>query len=524
MEFRILGPLEVSDEGGQVSLGGGKPRALLAVLLLHPNEVVSADRLIDELWGEDSPERAAAALRVNVSRLRKALPQDVLATRSPGYVDPGRARRARSPPIRAAGGRGEELARPRPAGRRVGAATRGAVAVEGPGARGLRLRELRPDGDRPARGDQAGSGRAPDRRRPRTRAPRRAGRGARGTRRRAPAPRTSEGLSDDGAVPVGSAGGGPGRLQGCAPGPRRRARDRTEYCAPGAGAGDPSAGAGVEPPSDGARVCRRGGGAVDSRRYHARGARRRAARGGRAACARPASHHDPGQARVGRSRASVGVSLARGAPVCTRGARCRGPCGLVHVDGAGRGAGSARHRARRRSPARRRPRRAPGRGSSRRAAHRRTCGDALRRGAARSSGRDARGPRPRPVRRGRARLGGGRARRVVRARRAMRRSGSQVPPQCRSTAGATRAACFRTAPSRSSGSWASRPSRCWPRRAKRACWRRAATPVCSSSGCRRGGTARASARPASDSPERPPRPRCSSAGVYAPAASLRRPR
>jgi hypothetical protein len=60
MEFRILGPLEVWDEGGEVSLGGRKPRALLAVLLLHPNEVVSADRLIDELWGEDSPERAHA--------------------------------------------------------------------------------------------------------------------------------------------------------------------------------------------------------------------------------------------------------------------------------------------------------------------------------------------------------------------------------------------------------------------------------------------------------------------------------
>ena len=86
MEFRILGPLEVWDEGGEVSLGGPKPRALLAVLLLHPNEVVPADRLIDELWGEDSPEDAAAALRVNVSRLRKALPQDVLTTRSPGYV------------------------------------------------------------------------------------------------------------------------------------------------------------------------------------------------------------------------------------------------------------------------------------------------------------------------------------------------------------------------------------------------------------------------------------------------------
>jgi DNA-binding SARP family transcriptional activator len=86
VKFRILGPLEVWDEGGEVSLGGRKPRALLAVLLLHPNEVVAADRLIDELWGEDSPERAAAALRVNVSRLRKALPQDVLTTRSPGYL------------------------------------------------------------------------------------------------------------------------------------------------------------------------------------------------------------------------------------------------------------------------------------------------------------------------------------------------------------------------------------------------------------------------------------------------------
>jgi hypothetical protein len=62
MESRILGPLEVWDEGGEVSLGGPKPRALLAVLLLHPNEVVPADRLIDELWGEDSPERAAAAI------------------------------------------------------------------------------------------------------------------------------------------------------------------------------------------------------------------------------------------------------------------------------------------------------------------------------------------------------------------------------------------------------------------------------------------------------------------------------
>jgi DNA-binding SARP family transcriptional activator len=86
MEFRILGPLEVWTEGGEVPLRGRKPRALLALLLLHANEVVPSDRLIDELWGEDSPARAAAALRVNVSRLRTALPQEVVSTRAPGYV------------------------------------------------------------------------------------------------------------------------------------------------------------------------------------------------------------------------------------------------------------------------------------------------------------------------------------------------------------------------------------------------------------------------------------------------------
>jgi DNA-binding SARP family transcriptional activator len=86
MEFRILGPLEVWHRGGEVSLGGQRPRALLAVLLLHPNEVVPADRLIDELWGEESPQSASAALRVIVSRLRKTLPENVLTTRSPGYV------------------------------------------------------------------------------------------------------------------------------------------------------------------------------------------------------------------------------------------------------------------------------------------------------------------------------------------------------------------------------------------------------------------------------------------------------
>jgi Transcriptional regulatory protein, C terminal len=67
MEFRILGPLEVADGDATVALGGVRQRTLLAILLLNANEVVSADRLIDELWGERSPESGRSALQVRVS-------------------------------------------------------------------------------------------------------------------------------------------------------------------------------------------------------------------------------------------------------------------------------------------------------------------------------------------------------------------------------------------------------------------------------------------------------------------------
>ncbi len=93
MDFRILGPLEVQAGEGLVTLGGTKQRALLAVLLLHANEVVSSDRLIEELWGDEQPKEAPKALQVAVSRLRRALEPDrsagqttgLLATRPPGY-------------------------------------------------------------------------------------------------------------------------------------------------------------------------------------------------------------------------------------------------------------------------------------------------------------------------------------------------------------------------------------------------------------------------------------------------------
>lgn len=86
MEFRILGPVEVWDEGRRRPLGGSKQRALLIALLLRANETVPADRLIDDLWGEDPSENAPTALRVNVSRLRKALPRETLVTQTPGYM------------------------------------------------------------------------------------------------------------------------------------------------------------------------------------------------------------------------------------------------------------------------------------------------------------------------------------------------------------------------------------------------------------------------------------------------------
>src|SRR5260221_12313948 len=73
MDFGILGPLEASDEGRVLPLGGTKQRALLALLLLHANHIVSSDRLIDELWGDEPPESGTAALQVRVSKLRKAL-------------------------------------------------------------------------------------------------------------------------------------------------------------------------------------------------------------------------------------------------------------------------------------------------------------------------------------------------------------------------------------------------------------------------------------------------------------------
>ena len=90
MDFRILGPLEALDGRQRVALGGSKRRAVLALLLLHANETLGTDRMIDELWGEKPPTAAAKTLQVHISRLRKALGEgpgagDAVVTRGHGY-------------------------------------------------------------------------------------------------------------------------------------------------------------------------------------------------------------------------------------------------------------------------------------------------------------------------------------------------------------------------------------------------------------------------------------------------------
>jgi DNA-binding SARP family transcriptional activator len=92
MEFRLLGPLEVRDRGRELAVGGGKQRALLAVLLLHAGEVVPTERLIDALWGERPPRSAPNSVHIYVSQLRRALGDGRLVTRGRGYalqLEPG---------------------------------------------------------------------------------------------------------------------------------------------------------------------------------------------------------------------------------------------------------------------------------------------------------------------------------------------------------------------------------------------------------------------------------------------------
>src|SRR5689334_6984481 len=87
LEFLVLGPLEVRSGGAPLPLRSAKQRALLAVFLLHVDEVVSSDRLIEAVWPEKPPGSATNLLQVHVSQLRKLLGRPgLLVTSPPGYV------------------------------------------------------------------------------------------------------------------------------------------------------------------------------------------------------------------------------------------------------------------------------------------------------------------------------------------------------------------------------------------------------------------------------------------------------
>ncbi|MFK4066944.1 AfsR/SARP family transcriptional regulator [Streptomyces sp. NPDC029674] len=86
MHYRLLGPVEAWRAGRRLALGGPKPRALLAALLLEPGRVVSAEALIDVIWGDRPPDTARSLIQSYVSALRRSLSADVIETQPPGYL------------------------------------------------------------------------------------------------------------------------------------------------------------------------------------------------------------------------------------------------------------------------------------------------------------------------------------------------------------------------------------------------------------------------------------------------------
>src|ERR1700739_1263957 len=86
VELGVLGPLQVRQHGAPVTIPGAKPRAILTMLGLHGGSVVSADTLVELLWGEDPPRTAAKALQTHISSLRRALGDGFVLTEGVGWT------------------------------------------------------------------------------------------------------------------------------------------------------------------------------------------------------------------------------------------------------------------------------------------------------------------------------------------------------------------------------------------------------------------------------------------------------
>ena len=85
MDFRILGPLEVSAGDGSLQIGGRRQRTVLAVLLLNANRTTSTDTIVDAVWGDEPPATARRSIQVYVSRLKKVFGDERIVSIDPGY-------------------------------------------------------------------------------------------------------------------------------------------------------------------------------------------------------------------------------------------------------------------------------------------------------------------------------------------------------------------------------------------------------------------------------------------------------
>src|ERR1700738_5370833 len=86
VELGVLGPLQVRQDGSPVTIPGAKPRAILTMLGLHSGSVVSAETLVELLWGEDPPRTAAKALQTRISSLRRTLGDGFVLTEGTGWA------------------------------------------------------------------------------------------------------------------------------------------------------------------------------------------------------------------------------------------------------------------------------------------------------------------------------------------------------------------------------------------------------------------------------------------------------
>ncbi len=210
LDFRILGTLEVRDGDQRLQRRvSPRQRALLAILVLHRGEVLSSDRLIDQLWGARPPLTAAKIIQGYISQLRKILGDGTLVTRGGGYelaVDREQVDAERF--LALAGAGREALAAENPAGGyRAAHGIARALARRATGR--LRVRAVRSGSHGAFGGGSPAGRRGPHRRRPRAGTRARPGRGARAAVPASSEPRAPVGSADFGAVPERPSGGRP---------------------------------------------------------------------------------------------------------------------------------------------------------------------------------------------------------------------------------------------------------------------------------------------------------------------------